>query len=45
MDTALTTLMHQPYGVWLLAVVAVGLIAFGFYSIMSGLWFRSRRNS
>jgi len=45
MDTALTTLMNQPYGVWLLAVVAVGLIAFGFYSIMSGLWFRSRRNS
>ena len=45
MDTALSTLMHQPYGVWLLAVVAVGLIAFGFYSIMSGLWFRSRRNS
>lgn len=45
MDTALATLMHQPYGVWLLAVVAVGLIAFGFYSMLSALWFRFKRQA
>lgn len=45
MDTALATLMHQPYGIWLLGVVAVGLIAFGFYSILSGLWFRLKRQT
>ena len=42
-DTALATLLHQPYGVWLLGVVALGLIAFGFYSILSALWFRLKR--
>ncbi len=43
MDTALATLMHQPYGIWLLGTVAVGLIAFGFYSILSALWFHLKR--
>ena len=43
MDTALATLLHQPYGIWLLGVIAVGLIAFGFYSMLSALWFRLRR--
>lgn len=43
MDTALAALLHQPYGIWLLGIVAVGLIAFGFYSMMSALWFRLRR--
>lgn len=43
MDTALATLMHQPYGVWLLGVVAVGLIAFGFYSMLCALWLRLKR--
>jgi len=42
MDTALATLLHQPYGIWLLGIVAVGLIAFGFYSMLSALWFRLR---
>jgi hypothetical protein len=42
-DTALATLMHQPYGIWLLGIVAVGLIAFGFYSMLSALWFRLKR--
>lgn len=40
MDTALATLMHQPYGIWLLGLVAAGLIAFGIYSMLSALWFR-----
>jgi hypothetical protein len=43
MDSALATLLHQPYGIWLLAVIAVGLIAFGFYSMLSALWFRLKR--
>ena len=43
MDAALATLLHQPYGIWLLGVVAAGLIAFGFYSMLSALWFRLKR--
>ena len=43
MDTALATLLHQPYGIWLLGIIAVGLIAFGFYSMLSAVWFRIRR--
>ena len=43
MDTALATMLHQPYGIWLLGIIAVGLIAFGFYSMLSALWFRLRR--
>ena len=31
LDQALTTLAHQPYGPWLLGVVALGLIAYGLY--------------
>ena len=33
-DGVLTALLHQPFGPWLLAVVAAGLIAFGIYSAM-----------
>ena len=43
MDTALATLLHQPYGIWLLGIVALGLIAFGFYSLLSALWLRLKR--
>jgi len=43
MDTALATLLHQPYGIWLLGIVAVGLIAFGIYSLLSAAWFRLKR--
>jgi hypothetical protein len=43
METALATMMHQPYGIWLLGVVAVGLIAFGFYSMLSAVWLRLKR--
>jgi hypothetical protein len=42
-DTALATLRHQPYGVYLLAIIAIGLIAFGLYSMLCGLWLRLRR--
>ncbi|HEX8993471.1 MAG TPA: DUF1206 domain-containing protein [Anaerolineales bacterium] len=44
-DTALTTLMHQPYGIWLLGIIALGLIAFGFYSMLGALWFRLKKQA
>jgi hypothetical protein len=45
MDTALATLMHQPFGIWILGIVALGLIAFGFYSMLGALWFRLKRQA
>jgi hypothetical protein len=39
-DGALTELLHQPFGSWLLGVVALGLVAFGIYSILNGYWFK-----
>ncbi len=39
-DGALDFLAKQPYGLWLLGIVAAGLIAFGVYSLMSAAWFR-----
>lgn len=33
LDGALRTLAHQPYGPWLLGVLALGLIAFGVYGL------------
>ncbi|MFT3891094.1 MAG: DUF1206 domain-containing protein [Anaerolineales bacterium] len=40
---ALDYLAKQPYGIWLLGFVAMGLIAFGIYSLMSAMWFRFQR--
>jgi hypothetical protein len=42
---ALKFLANQPYGLWLLGIVAVGLIAFGVYSLMTAAWFRFQRSS
>jgi hypothetical protein len=42
-DGVLTSLLQQPYGPWLLALVALGLNAFGIYSALSGLWLRFKR--
>ncbi len=42
-DGALLILMHEPYGSWLLGIVAAGLIAFGCYSLLSGFWFKFKR--
>jgi hypothetical protein len=42
-DGVLTTLLHEPLGPWLLGGVALGLIAFGLYSAMSGVWLRFKR--
>lgn len=40
LDQALTFLSHQPYGPWLLAAIALGLIAYAIYSFMGARWFR-----
>ena len=40
---ALDYLAKQPYGLWLMGIVAVGLIAFGIYSLMTAAWFRFPR--
>jgi hypothetical protein len=40
---ALRFLEKQPYGLWLMGIVAVGLIAFGIYSLMMAAWFRFKR--
>ena len=40
---ALSFLGHQPYGIYLLGIVAAGLIFLGLYSLMSAAWFRLRR--
>jgi hypothetical protein len=42
-DTVLKTIMSQPFGIWLLGIVALGLIAFGIYSLLSAAWFRLKR--
>jgi hypothetical protein len=40
---ALSFLGQQPFGIYLLAIVAAGLIVLGLYSLMSAAWFRLRR--
>ena len=42
-DGALDFLARQPYGIWLLAIIALGLIAFGLYAFMSAAWFRLKK--
>jgi hypothetical protein len=42
-DGALLALARQPYGPWLLALVALGLMAFGGYSLLGAIWFRLRQ--
>jgi hypothetical protein len=38
LDAALRTIAAQPYGPWLLAIVALGLVSFGIYSILCARW-------
>ena len=42
-DQVLAEMLKQPYGPWLLGIVALGLIAFGIYSALSGFWLRIKR--
>jgi len=41
-DGVLMSLMHQPYGHWLMGSIALGLIAMGIYSLFVALFFRLR---
>ena len=43
LDGALVELTRHPYGVFLLAIVAAGLIAFGAYSLLGAAWFRFKK--
>jgi len=43
LNGALKYLGQQPYGLYLLLIVALGLIAFGLYSFMNAAWFRMQR--
>ncbi len=43
LDGVLSAILHAPVGPLLLGIVALGLIAFGAYSIMSGFWLRLKR--
>lgn len=40
LDGALLKLAHQPYGMFLLGIVALGLLAFGIYSMLCARWMR-----
>jgi hypothetical protein len=40
LDRALDFLRVQPYGPWILGLVAIGLLAYAVYSFMGALWFR-----
>jgi hypothetical protein len=42
---ALNFLARQPYGLWLLGIIALGLIAFGIYSVMSAAWFKLKKTT
>ena len=39
-DKALSFVVQQPYGPYLLFVVALGLLAFAIYSLMGSFWFK-----
>ena len=42
-DGALDFLAQHPYGIWLLGIVALGLIVFGIYSLIGAALFRLKR--
>ena len=44
-DTSLSYLIQQPYGPWLLGIIALGLISYAIYSFMGALWFRVKVKS
>jgi hypothetical protein len=42
-NEALISLLHQPYGRWLIGCIALGLMALGIYSLFATLFFRLRK--
>lgn len=45
LDGALQTLAQQPYGPWLLGLVALGLVSFGVYSVLCAKWIKLKREA
>lgn len=45
LDGALLKLAQQPYGIYLLGAVALGLLAFGIYSVLCARWIRVLRDN
>jgi len=43
LDGALTSLLNRPFGPWLLALVALGLVAYGLYSVFEARYRRMVR--
>jgi len=43
-NSVFTTLMAHPYGVAVVLILGLGLVAFGIYSLMAAAWFRLRRS-
>ncbi len=44
LNSVFTTLMQHPWGMAVVIIIGVGLIAFGVYSLMAAAWFRLRRS-
>lgn len=44
-DGALQTLLQQPFGPWLLGIVALGLVSFGVFSLLSARWIKVRNRA
>ena len=42
-DSTLTSILQQPYGRWLLGVIALGLISLGLYSLCLSIFFRLKK--
>ncbi|MGH4138379.1 DUF1206 domain-containing protein [Clostridium sp.] len=39
-DSALMSLLNQPYGRWLIGIIALGLMSFGIYDLLIAMFFR-----
>jgi len=42
-DSALMSLIHQPYGRWLIGIIALGLMSLGIYALLIALFFRLKK--
>ena len=42
-DSALMSLIHQPYGRWLIGIIALGLTSLGIYALSIALFFRLKK--
>ena len=42
-DSAITSILQQPYGRWLMGMIALGLISLGIYSLCVAIFFRLKK--